>query len=325
MAERPTKETLQRVLPPRKRLMVFVVCLLISTFLWFTRELQKDFSTSLAVPIEFVDLPEGLAIMGDIPDHVEVNVSSHGFSIFGQSILGRVKPLKVFLGQFDGPGLMTLNEAALAARLQESVSAEADILSFSPTQFSFTIESVANKTVPIRTVIEATFEEPFFLASAPYSIPDSVEVYGPASMINAITEIETEALVLHDLDESTELSAKLSLPNHIECEIQDIQAGIKLDQWTEKRFQVPITVPDWGSALEMRTYPQETEVVFQVGMSEYENTKPAQFIIEVDINDPSALVDQFEVGLRISAAPSHVRRVEVQPQKVEFILIGDQK
>lgn len=306
---------------PRRKVQAFFICLLVSVFIWFTRELSKDFSTTLSVPIEYIDVPDRLMLYGENPTTLSVSITSAGFDVFGQNVLGRVGSVKVSLAHLQGPGVTSFDEYFLQAQIKSAISSEAELVSFAPKQISLDIARRTIKKIPVNASVSATVEEPYFLLGNPVATPDSVVIEGPAPMLDSLEFVSTTLVEFANVSETQTRNVRLNLPDQVSSDIREVDVEIKLDQWTEKSLDVPVEVVYQNETLMMKTFPHSTRVTCQVGLSEYNSINPDNFSVQVREYSEQELKTGYKVALEIVDQPARTRHVVLDPPGVEFIIV----
>ncbi len=61
--------------------MIFFVCLVIATVLWFVNVLGKSFETEVSMPINYVNLPKNKVLINAPPSALQVRIEAHGFTL----------------------------------------------------------------------------------------------------------------------------------------------------------------------------------------------------------------------------------------------------
>jgi hypothetical protein len=76
-----------------KRVIVFLGCLAISTFLWFLNALSKDYETTLIYPVKYVNLPDKRFLANDPPSNLELTIQAHGFTLLKNKVNMKLEPI----------------------------------------------------------------------------------------------------------------------------------------------------------------------------------------------------------------------------------------
>ena len=80
-----------------KQIVVFLVCLLIATALWFLNALSKDYSTTISYPVKFVNPPSNQFVSNKLPQKFELQVEAHGFTLLRHKLSLSFSPIVINL------------------------------------------------------------------------------------------------------------------------------------------------------------------------------------------------------------------------------------
>jgi YbbR domain-containing protein len=161
-----------------------VLAVALGATVWFLVAGEQIVERALRIPLEFVNLPARLELVGDAPAFVDVRVrgSSGALSRVGNGELAAVLDL-----QTARPGQRLFHLSGDDVLTPFGI----EVVQITPSSVPIAFEASASKVVPIVPGLEG---EPVFgyavgVASAN---PATVEVVGPASAIARITEAITE-------------------------------------------------------------------------------------------------------------------------------------
>lgn len=190
----------------RNRLYVFLICLLISFFIWLSIKLSKEYHTTVEHPVSYVNIPQDKVLVGDPPRTVSLKVLGQGMEL-----------MKVKLGKPSTSLQIDISEAEI---LPESGSnryyAELptvwfisqagrqtnyynNLIDIKPDTVVLHFEDLKYKKVPVMHRLRYTLAQQFWLRDPVQYKPDSVVVSGVESQIDTITSIPTKALKLGKL------------------------------------------------------------------------------------------------------------------------------
>ena len=92
-----------------------------------------------------------------------------------------------------------------------------------------------------------------------------------------------------------------------------------VDKFTEAAFSVPIEVINVPDSLNLKTFPGQVEITYQVGLSDYENINQHMFRVEVDyLSIENNIGSKIQVNL--VKFPEFVKAIQYYPKNVEYIL-----
>ena len=152
------------------------------------------------IPVEVIGLDEGLEIIGDLPTEVYVTLSAPR-SIWIR-LLGEQDAITATL---DLSGV-TAGTETIAVNVDVNVQ-PAEVVSYSPTTFTVTVESIISRTFSIHLIQRG---EPAvgFQAEAPFMSQEEVTITGPEQLVNQVQEVRA---ILNIDEAEAEISRILKL------------------------------------------------------------------------------------------------------------------
>ena len=193
-------------LRPRHPLLL-LVALLAAYLLWYSESGKRREETavrSVRAPLTLVNLPPALVITSSVPDTVALQLRGP----LSQSLDSRT-PLEVLLdlsGARTGTQTLTISEADL------QLPAEVRLVSIDPAEITLEIERLESAILPVRAVLEGT-PAPGFTIGAVRVVPPQLKVQGPASLLQALTSVETTAVSVEGAADVVEATAQPRLPH----------------------------------------------------------------------------------------------------------------
>jgi YbbR domain-containing protein len=169
---------------PFRNLWLKAFSIALATLLWFTVSRDQIVERSLRVPLEFQNVPEGLDIVGDPPATVDIRVRG------ASSLLGRLEPGEVI-------AVLDLRGARSGQRLFHLITDQVrapfgiEVGQVSPPTVALTLERSGHRVVSVVPEVEG---EPAlgYVVGKVSAEPPTVEVVGPESHLEALTEATTE-------------------------------------------------------------------------------------------------------------------------------------
>jgi YbbR domain-containing protein len=156
----------------------------IAALLWLVVAGDRVVERALRVPIEFQNLPQGLEIVGEPPETVDVRVRG------SSGTLGR-------LGPGDTSAVIDLRSARPGRRLfhltpsQIKIPYGVDVVQVAPATLPIAFENSAVRVVPVKPAIEGR-PAPGYEIGTVAADPATVEVIGPESSLRGLDEAMTE-------------------------------------------------------------------------------------------------------------------------------------
>jgi YbbR domain-containing protein len=173
---------------PLRNLGLKVLAVTLAAALWLTVAGEHIVERSLRVPLEFRNIPGGLEIVGDPPVTVDVRVRG------SSGVLSRLDPGEVVV-------VLDLRAARAGSRLfhlrNEEVQApySVEVSQVVPSTLSLELEKTNSRTVPVVPAVEGD-PAPGFVVGQITADPSTVEIRGPESRLNEVSEATTEPVIV---------------------------------------------------------------------------------------------------------------------------------
>lgn len=175
---------------PFRNLALKFLAISLAVLLWFTVSGEPTIvERGLRIPLEFQNIPDGLEIVGDMPDTIDVRVRG------SSAILSRLEPGEVV-------AVLDLQTARPGSRLFDLVTEQVrapfgvDVAQVAPATIALDLErSGPPREVPIVPAVEGE-PAPGYVVGEVSSEPATVLVVGPESRLQQLTEAMTEPVVV---------------------------------------------------------------------------------------------------------------------------------
>lgn len=162
----------------------------IATLLWLVVAGDRVVERALRVPIEFENLPQGLEIVGEPPETVDVRLRG------SSGTLGRLTPGEL-------AAVIDLRTARPGRRLfhltpgSVNIPYGIEVVQVAPATLPIGFENSAVRLVQVRPSVEGRPAPGYEVASIT-SVPATVEVIGPESSLRGLEEAMTEPISVSD-------------------------------------------------------------------------------------------------------------------------------
>jgi hypothetical protein len=309
-----------------RRLIVFAVCLLIATALWFLNALSKDYTTTINYPVKYINPPEEMFLTSTPPKRFELKVEGHGFSLLRYKLILSPSPIVLNLSTIhessEGSGnIITVQSQSLIQRISQQVSNEISITEISPNIITLVFDSLATKTLHVKTNISTTFKSQYYLRDKITFQPESINVSGPSAALDTISFLETESVNISGIDDNIERVVQVKNPLNTELSTDKVLVKIPVEKFTEKELTIPVELKNKPEDVSVKLFPSEVKVSFLVGMSNYESITANDFLITVDFNQSDISSETLDVT--IDSQPPFIQSLRVSPQSVDFLVETD--
>jgi hypothetical protein len=154
-------------------------------------------------------------------------------------------------------------------------------------------------------------------------VPDSVKIIGAEEAISKIDFVETQAIDFNDVKSDLNAIVKLDFSKaseRLKLSEEQITIKAKVEQFTEGTFEIPVTILNTPSDLEINYFPKYIKVSYYVSLKAYKLVKANDIKIECDYNDVLKTgKSYFTPKLIINS--DKIKSANLKQNKVEYIIM----
>ncbi|MCW9707458.1 CdaR family protein [Fodinibius salsisoli] len=301
----------------RERIVVFIVAFILAVCLWFMVNLNRMYNLNIDVPIQGGAVPEDQALARELPETASVSVTGEGWKL---------------LSFYNNPPLINVDVTASQVNLYEQVQGQVKAVSdvnvskVQPLMLTLDLEPRISKKVPIRPVLDVSFEGQYGFIGKPDLQPDSVTISGARSLIDSITTWPTDSLTMNGVAGDISQLVQLRTSKLISLSQQEIEFTGTVSQFTEGETSVPVNTRNLPAGRSISYSPSSITVIFDVPISEYANIEGKKLFrsyldyqqIETDSTG------YVKPNIEQVSGNSHVKIRSFKPQQVAYFLVLDE-
>jgi YbbR domain-containing protein len=231
----------------------------LALLLWMVVAGEETVERGLRVPLELMQVPEGIELLGEVPTTVDVRVRG------ASGTLSRV-------GQGDVVAVLDLRTAKAGRRLfpigpdQVRVPYGVQVVQVTPSAVAMAFETSAARQVPVVPSVDGR-PAPGYVLGAMIADPQAVEVVGPESLVKRVTEVLTEPV--------TVAGAKDAVRETVSLGVLDPALRLKSTRSAVVTVQVvpaplertlrnrPVHLRNVGSTLEAQALPAQVDLAIR--------------------------------------------------------------
>jgi len=305
---------------------VFSFFLLLSFIFWFLNALSKNITGRVNYPVRYINFPEELALVNELPDKLSLELEGPGYSILKSRISGNKTPLVI---DVENSGLAVRKNTAeldfyiytfnLRESFKRQIRSDFQINSVSPDSLNFIFDRFLSKKVPVKPDIKVNPQRQFMVSGKIETDPDSVEISGPKAVIDTIMYVRTE---FHEFNQVKDLITRnLSIESIRKVGIshKKVELMIPVEQFTEEVMDINIRILNKPDTAEVRLFPDRISVRFNIALDDYNRLQEIPLEAVVDINGLDVrTVERLKVD--VVNLPEFIRNVRYNPKQVEYII-----
>ena len=293
----------------RRNLLAFAICLLISSLLWILMAFNNFYTSTIKVPIRFINLPEKNILTEKLPIEAEIGISGSGYHLLSYRFRPKLAEILI-----DGRNIGFKNQLGFISTYHaidyfNRQHGDIKVLHINPDTLFFQFIDKGFKKVPVVVNSYLDFEREFDLRDSLVIRPDSIEVSGPIEKLESLERIEAQPLIVRKLNKSATYSLKIKAPDaQLSYAPAEVAVTVNVDRFTEARITLPVRELDGKT-----TDPRIVTVVFQVAFSHYDKIKAADFEISTDSSGAAG----GKQRLIVKSAPYYAKKISILPSMVK--------
>ena len=311
-----------------RKLVIFLICFLVSTLLWLLTVFGKVYTTTVSFPTRFLNFPSGKTLVTRLPDAIQVEVTGSGFALTAalfnarnDTLLINGQSLRMLYRASQGEAyFLVLNNQLdlIAAQLGDKIRANR----ISPDTLKFLFDDKAKKIVPVKLNLSYSFARQYQQTGDMRYYPTKMVVKGPQQLLDQIEVVESEPWLLPPLTKSEKLLIPLRLSKkneNVDYPSRYVVVEIPVEKFTEKELLLPVRIKNLPEGYSVKTFPANVKVRFNVALSQYEKISAEQFEAVVDLSEAESEASS-RLPVRLQMHPTEVSQVRLVNNRVEYIL-----
>jgi hypothetical protein len=307
---------------------VFLICLSISTLIWFLIKLSDVYITEINFPIKFKNPPQGKILISQVDSSIIINIQDKGYSIAALKYLSRKTPFVVDLSKLRLHRKGRLYEARIntiiwAQNIANNYGFGGEIFSIFPDTIYFLFENQVSKKIQVKPDITIDFKKQFFLYDSITVEPSEVEIRGLGNEIDTINFIRTEHLELKNLDDSVNTKLKLVNPyksEEVTTDPEMVRVIIPVEKFTESEITIPVTEKNNNPDQRLKLFPDAVKISFLVALKDFKRINPEMFTCTVDLSKVSENANN-KIPVTVGTFPKFVKITRIQPSEVDYLIL----
>jgi len=307
-----------------KNVSVFLVCLSLAILFWLLKLFSNSYTTIVEFPIKYVNFPVNKVAVNYVPKTLMVMVESYGYDLLTFGFWSDVDSIiidgKELRQKMDGGSLISyISTKTMLSKATTSINSDLLIKEWLMDTIPFDFEEKITKMVLVNLDLDITFDQQYAQKGKLKMRPEAVQISGPKSLLDTINRLNTYPINLDKVNTDVSLTTQIiTNDNRIKLQQKSVFITIEVEKFTEDHKTIPITYINVPEGYVIKTFPNEVDVVYLVGLSDYEAIKTSQFKAVIDLNELKETPRKLNVQLIRS--PKNVNIIRQKPTSVEYII-----
>jgi len=308
------------------RLIVFLVCLVISILMWLFIELMKNYTAEIKYSITFTHVPKDLILTNSGDSTINIGMNAQGFELLAAKYAQRNKRLEIDLSTLkihpseDGYAAY-LSSTSVMKQLENQIRFENEITFIKPDTLFFHFSDIFRKKVPVILNIDYSLNGQYDITDSINFSPQFVTVSSIKSIIDTLSFIKTQRVELTRLDSAVKLQVALfkgPKANLMKYSNDSVTVKLTVEKVTEASYTVPVSIE--GNGENIKIFPDKVDIVCRVPLSQYAHIGKSDFAAQVELTSSSNKEKKLKVNL--IKTPEKIRVIKIIPEEVEYIIIS---
>lgn len=305
---------------------IFAICISIASFLWVINALNRTYTKTIAVPIKYINLPKNKVLSTELPKVIQAEIKATGAKLLFIDFNTQNNEIVIDAGpsirRNKNKQTVAINTALSIGNLSKLFNTEIELIKVKPDSIYFSFGKSFQKIVPVKPTLLIDFDPLYNYADKVKITPSFVTIYGDSILIASIDSVNTEKIVLNNLNNTISQKAKINLPEEISqrvgLSVSEVQLDINVDKFTETQLEIPIETIGVPSNMQLKTFPDKTTITVTIGLNEFETLKSSQFKAIIDYKNIQP--NKSKLPIEVKTSLDNVKITKVSPEKVEFLL-----
>ncbi len=300
---------------------IFLFFLLLSTFFWLMHSVGANRDLKLSYNLRYVNCPQSVQIVNDLPKKVEVHVANGKHSIFNYFWVKDIDTLLIDLSGINSlvrQGRKSFELDSLVVRtIREDFGENSYAKNISPHNIWVEYRTLKSKELKVVLQSQIPLKSNFMLSDSVQMMPRTVRVFGDSEVLDTMQFVAITDLKMDSLKETSDIEYKFDGQGRLSFEPKSVIVRIPVDKMVEKSVSVAIATVNQPNGLIMKAFPRMVDVVFIVPLSRFNEISAENFLVEIDYVQR---ISEGRCAVRVASKPEFVRILRLEPQEVEFSL-----
>jgi len=296
----------------------FFLFLILAFIFWLLIFFQRNAEGNHRIPLKYINIPEQEVFVNGIPNHIDLRIRDLGSGLFKYYFFKKRDSLAIDVTEAQKNNDTKLQGNQLTQLIRTKLSVNTQLIGYAPASILLETAKLQSKTVPVVFDGEMRTSAGYLVIDSILLIPNEAKIFGTGEQLRNITQAVTEYSVFENLKATSQLRAKLKAIEGVSIDPTEVEVYIPILEFTERQFEIPITVSNEPNQLDVKFFPSKVKITFAVTLDDYKKIAPEDFEIKINYNDLENIVgDQIE--LKLSKFPPSIKNPHISPAVVEFL------
>ena len=311
---------------PARRIFSFFICLLISAFLWLISALNRSYTRTVAIPVNFINYPVGKRITNKLPPYIMVDIKTSGAKLLMLLVKKSIAEITIDVGKVtavkSAAHQASLSTISSIGNLSKLLNTDVDLIKVKPDSIHFIFGKTFTKKVFIKPQVQINYDIPQGIFKRIKVTPQQISISSDSATLAKIDTLYTEKIVLNNLNHRVEQLTAIEVPEALEGLIalshNKVNLQINLDEYAQKTIQLPVQVINAPPNTSVKTFPAIVQVTLTAPYTLFDSLNANTVKASVDFKQISSHAEKLTISVTSSISDNKI--TQISPQKVEYII-----
>lgn len=266
-----------------KKTFTFLICMLLSIFLWTLIRLSKNLQREFSVNVNITNIPDNLFLNPLQTHQIKILAEGKGYALFKYYSGGQTLTVDFDDLEYVGGKKYKLSKN-ISDKLKTSQLSELKVQNTYSDTIFIDLEKKYTKKIPVEVNLNAEFQREYQLTEL-ITKPDSVEVSGFKAAIDTLNAVVVSFSERKHVKKSFEETYKLQNTSSVRFHTNRITVKAIVDKVSEQLVKVPVEMLNVPPDVQVKIFPAEVTVLCSGDLNILKNITPDEIIVEADYND----------------------------------------
>lgn len=304
-----------------KKINVFFLFLLMAFIILIFTKLSKEYTNTIVFNIDKVNIPQEYVILNDTNAKLDITLKAYGFNWLKYYFSKPKIKIDFKHDVIKDSSFFVWNKSKIFLHSDSEFGSQVSLINVSPDKLYFKYDTNLIKKVPVILKTDISFKPGYDMFNKYTLEPDSINVIGPKELVSKIRNVETEKVVLENVNSDILKSVKLKLPKakkDIIFSNEEVTLKADVERFTEGTLKVPVNVIHVPNGINIKYFPKQINVIYYTSLKNYNDISAKDFKVVCDF-EKSTESQSFLLPELIKITDK-VKTAKVSQQHIEFII-----
>lgn len=305
-----------------KEYLIFLFFVLLSLGLWYLQSLQQEYEIEIEIPVKYKNIPANMILTENNPEMIIAKVKDKGTVLLNYIWMRTFSPIEINMKSAEsGESQVTaLSRRAIETNISRQLISSTSLLSFEPQVIQVEYTELKSKELPVQIDIDLSMKPGFQLADSIQIIPEKVVAHASSVVLDSLFVLNTVHKEFKDLNKVTEVVIRLQDIKGVRMEPGEVKLVIPVEEFTEKRFILPVLCEDIPDNFTLPTFPASVEIICNIPMSRFKDLSEDDFEILIPFREFEENRSAGELLVHLSKKPDWITAPVIVPNTIQFII-----